>query len=186
MIRAAAWQNPRTWQDSESRQRRSARLKHPNIVQIFDIGEAGGLPFVALELLEGGSLDTFLGGTPQPGEACRTVVGHAGESDSRGSSSRHHPSRLEAGQHHVRDRRNGEDYRFRSCQATRSRRIHRDRAGVGLAELHSAGAGTRAGQGGRPDGRCIRARGDPVRNVDRPAPIQGQDVGGNGDTGPQR
>ena len=31
-----------------------ARLRHPNIVQIYDIGEADGLPFVALELLEGG------------------------------------------------------------------------------------------------------------------------------------
>ena len=31
-----------------------ARLRHPNIIQIYDIGEAGGLPFVALELLEGG------------------------------------------------------------------------------------------------------------------------------------
>jgi tetratricopeptide (TPR) repeat protein len=44
-----------------------ARLRHPNIIQIYDIGEAGGLPFVALELLEGGSLDDRLAGTPQPG-----------------------------------------------------------------------------------------------------------------------
>src|SRR5262249_31359144 len=35
-------------------------------IQIFDIGEVGGLPFVALELLEGGSLDGMLSGTPQP------------------------------------------------------------------------------------------------------------------------
>jgi eukaryotic-like serine/threonine-protein kinase len=46
-----------------------AKQRHPNIIQIYDIGEVGGMPFVALELLEGGSLDALLGGTPQPGEA---------------------------------------------------------------------------------------------------------------------
>jgi tetratricopeptide (TPR) repeat protein len=44
-----------------------ARLRHPNIIQIYDIGEAAGLPFVALELLDGGSLDDRLRGDPQPG-----------------------------------------------------------------------------------------------------------------------
>ena len=33
-----------------------ARLQHPNIVQIFEIGRSGGRPFLALELVEGGSL----------------------------------------------------------------------------------------------------------------------------------
>ncbi|MDB5306229.1 MAG: serine/threonine protein kinase [Gemmataceae bacterium] len=33
-----------------------ARLRHPNIIQIFDIGESGGLPFLALELAECGTL----------------------------------------------------------------------------------------------------------------------------------
>jgi serine/threonine protein kinase/tetratricopeptide (TPR) repeat protein len=44
-----------------------ARLRHPNIIQIFEIGEADGGPFVSLELLEGGSLDDRLAGTPQRG-----------------------------------------------------------------------------------------------------------------------
>ena len=43
-----------------------ARLRHPNILQIYDIGEVDGLPFVSLELLEGGSLADRLAGTPQP------------------------------------------------------------------------------------------------------------------------
>jgi serine/threonine protein kinase/tetratricopeptide (TPR) repeat protein len=33
-----------------------ARLQHPNIVQIFEIGERDGLPFIALELVDGGTL----------------------------------------------------------------------------------------------------------------------------------
>ena len=44
-----------------------ARLRHPNILQIYDIGEVDGLPFVSLELLEGGDLGDRLAGTPQPG-----------------------------------------------------------------------------------------------------------------------
>jgi eukaryotic-like serine/threonine-protein kinase len=44
-----------------------ARLRHVNIIQIYDIGEAAGLPFVALELLDGGGLDDRLAGNPQPG-----------------------------------------------------------------------------------------------------------------------
>ena len=41
-----------------------ARLRHPNIVQIFDIGERDGRPFFALEYCEGGSLQQKLDGTP--------------------------------------------------------------------------------------------------------------------------
>jgi serine/threonine-protein kinase len=33
-----------------------ARLQHPNIVQVFEVGEHQGLPFCALEFVEGGSL----------------------------------------------------------------------------------------------------------------------------------
>ena len=43
-----------------------AHLRHPNVVQIYDVGEAGGLPFCALELLEGGTLAQRLAGTPRP------------------------------------------------------------------------------------------------------------------------
>lgn len=43
-----------------------ARLQHPNIIQIFDIGEQHGKPYFALELVEGGSLAAKLHGEPQP------------------------------------------------------------------------------------------------------------------------
>ena len=52
-----------------------ARLRHPHVIQIYDIGEAEGLPYVSLELLEGGSLDDRLGGTPRPGrEAAELII----------------------------------------------------------------------------------------------------------------
>ena len=41
-----------------------AALQHPNIVQVFESGEAGGQPFLVLEYLSGGSLAAFLSGAP--------------------------------------------------------------------------------------------------------------------------
>lgn len=43
----------------------SARLQHPNIVQIYEIGEEDGRPFFCLEYIDGGSLAQKLDGTPQ-------------------------------------------------------------------------------------------------------------------------
>jgi tetratricopeptide (TPR) repeat protein len=42
-----------------------ARLRHPNIVQIYEVGEERGCPFFSLEFMEGGSLDQRVRGTPQ-------------------------------------------------------------------------------------------------------------------------
>src|SRR5438067_640195 len=41
-----------------------ARLQHPNIVQIFDVGEHEGRPYLSLEFCAGGSLASRLQGTP--------------------------------------------------------------------------------------------------------------------------
>ena len=41
-----------------------AALQHPSIVQIFEIGEASGHPYLALELVDGGSLAQHLNGSP--------------------------------------------------------------------------------------------------------------------------
>ncbi len=41
-----------------------AQLQHPSIVQIFEIGEQNGCPFLALEYVGGGSLAEHLNGTP--------------------------------------------------------------------------------------------------------------------------
>ncbi len=43
-----------------------ASLQHPNIVQIFEVGEHLGLPFMALEYCAGGSLDARLAQGPLP------------------------------------------------------------------------------------------------------------------------
>jgi eukaryotic-like serine/threonine-protein kinase len=51
-----------------------AALQHPNIVQIFEIGEVEGRPYLAFEYIEGGSLAQQLGGNPWSPRAAAGLV----------------------------------------------------------------------------------------------------------------
>ncbi len=62
-----------------------ARLHHPNVVQIYHVGEVDGLPYFEMEYLDGGSLDRRLDGTPWPVERAAELV----ESLARGVAEAH-------------------------------------------------------------------------------------------------
>jgi serine/threonine protein kinase len=51
-----------------------ARLQHPNIVQIYEIGEQHGLPFLALEFCADGTLEQKLQGTPWPAREAAQLI----------------------------------------------------------------------------------------------------------------
>src|SRR5690242_11831832 len=46
----------------------------PHIVQVFEVGQHEGLPFLALEYVEGSSLDRQLAGVPQPPREAAVLV----------------------------------------------------------------------------------------------------------------
>ncbi len=48
--------------------RLAARLTHPNTVHVYDLGEMGGVPFIAMEYVEGKPLTTYLGDAHIPAE----------------------------------------------------------------------------------------------------------------------
>jgi tetratricopeptide (TPR) repeat protein/serine/threonine protein kinase len=51
-----------------------ARLRHPNIVQVYEVGEHNGLPFFSLEFVEGGSLHQKMGGKPLPARTAAEIA----------------------------------------------------------------------------------------------------------------
>ncbi len=51
-----------------------ARLQHPSVVQLYEIGEADGSPYLVLEYVAGGTLATYLAGRPQPPREAAALV----------------------------------------------------------------------------------------------------------------
>src|SRR5438093_9497245 len=54
MILAGAWSGPRELARFRAEAATAARLQHPNIVSIYEVGEQGGRPYCAMELVDGG------------------------------------------------------------------------------------------------------------------------------------
>jgi urea transport system substrate-binding protein len=74
MILGAEHADPKTLARFETEAKMVARLKHPNIVQVYEIGTHQGRPFIVLEYLAGGNLATLLEDySLSPTEAARLV-----------------------------------------------------------------------------------------------------------------
>jgi hypothetical protein len=70
MIQAGADDLARFMVEAES----VARLQHPNIIQIHEIGEHDGLPYFSLEFCAGGSLAQRLNGAPLPAAEAAQLI----------------------------------------------------------------------------------------------------------------
>jgi serine/threonine protein kinase len=74
MVRSGAHADPNELARFRAEAAVIAHLQHPNIVQIFDVGEIAGRPYFVLEFVAGGSLAHQLHGTPQPIRPAATLV----------------------------------------------------------------------------------------------------------------
>ena len=79
MVRSGEFADPLERARFASEARAVARLSHPNIVQIYEVGEASGCPFLALEFVRGGTLGDVLTGPlpPRPSAALVATVARA-------------------------------------------------------------------------------------------------------------
>jgi serine/threonine protein kinase len=74
MIHAGELSDPDTLTRFRTEAEAVARLQHPNIVQIYEVGEADGRPYFSLEYVGGGNLAQRAAGEPQaPADAAALV-----------------------------------------------------------------------------------------------------------------
>jgi tetratricopeptide (TPR) repeat protein len=74
MLSAGAYAGPPERARFQREAEAVASLRHPNIVQVYDVGDHDGCPYFTMELLEGGSLAQSLAGTPQPARQAAALL----------------------------------------------------------------------------------------------------------------
>jgi WD40 repeat protein len=74
MVLAGATLSPQSRQRLQQEARAVGRLRYANIVQVYDVGEQSGRPFLAMELVEGGSLAAYAAHRPQPPNAAARLI----------------------------------------------------------------------------------------------------------------
>lgn len=74
MIRSGQLATPMEVQRFRTEAEAAARLDHPHIVPIHDVGEHEGRHFFTMKLVEGGSLAEAIGGRPMPGRRAARLL----------------------------------------------------------------------------------------------------------------
>jgi|GEM_PF-2461152 len=78
MLLAGAFATPQELQCLLREAESVARLHHPHIVQVYEVGDIDGQPYFSMEYLDGGTLAASLANTPQPArhaaELARTLA----------------------------------------------------------------------------------------------------------------
>jgi serine/threonine-protein kinase len=74
MALAGAYAGPQELARFQREAEAVAGLRHPNVVQIYDVGDSDGRPYFTMEFVEGGSLAQKLSGTPQPARQAAALL----------------------------------------------------------------------------------------------------------------
>jgi hypothetical protein len=130
--------------------RAMASLPHDHVVTVYDVGTIDGQDYVAMELVDGGTLASWLATRPPAAEIIDAFVQGGAWPRSR-ACRRDRASRLQAAQRaaHGSGRDQGLRFRARAAGARRGRRARRQRGrpdahGDGLAARNAGVHGTRA------------------------------------------
>ncbi len=74
MMLAGAYAGPHERERFRREAEAVGRLLHPNVVQVYDVGDADGRPYFTMEYVDGGTLAQRLTGAPQPARDAATLV----------------------------------------------------------------------------------------------------------------
>jgi serine/threonine protein kinase len=74
MIRDSALAGPQERARFRIEAEAGSRMRHPNLVEIYEVGEHAGRAWFAMELVEGGGLDQHLAGRPQPARQAADLI----------------------------------------------------------------------------------------------------------------
>ncbi len=190
VLPSATASDPDRRQRFEMEARSASALNHPNILTIYDIGEADGTVYIAMELVEGKTLRELVASRRARAdeEASRRRRPDGGR-PRQGALGRHRPPGPEAREHHGLEGRLREDPRLRPRQADRGAfagpvgRSDGDRGADaarnrhGNGRLHVARAGERSAR--RLPLRPVHPRRDPLRDGDGQAGLPAKDRRGD-------
>ena len=133
-----------------------AKLSHPNIATVYDVGEQDGVDYLVMELVPGESLATKLSSGPMPVRDALSVTAQIAAALEEAHEQRRDPSRSQAG-----ERRRDAEGSCRRCSTSASRssssrraldaRADRDQRPDRHAALHVAGADRRRAVDARTD-----------------------------------
>ncbi len=150
-VAAGALADPAMRERFDREARAVAALSHPNILAIYDVGDCDGIPYVAVELLEGDTLRPHLGTSPLP---LSTALDYAVQIG-RGLAAAHDRGIVhrDLKPENIFVTRDGQvkilDFGLATEPAGRARRrgdttrAHRSRTGARDCRLHVAGTGAR-------------------------------------------
>ena len=161
---------------SSARPGPSPALPHDHIVTVYQVGEANGVPYLAMERLEGESLDDRLQARPLAaagrGSAHRPARPPRGwPSPTSAAWSTATSSRPTSGSRRRRPVPPGQAHRLRHRPwSTRTTSLTAHRPGARHAGVHGPGAGGRPA--GRRPGRPVQPRLRAVPHADRPAAVR--------------
>ena len=128
-----------------------AALRHPNIVQVYDVGDVDGRPYFTMELVEGGNLADQIQGVPQPAQQAAALVATLADAIHIAHQSGIVHRDLKPGNILLTARRHAQGHRLRPGPAAGRRRgPDAQRRPGGDAELHGPRTGARRQSGHRP------------------------------------